>query len=69
MLRADNSFGIEGYLAMFVGQKLPYRKKHRPSPAELNTWEKHRAEHDAVGRRGYTVSEGLGLIRRPDWRW
>jgi tryptophan halogenase len=69
MLRAASIFGMEGYLAMLVGQKVPYRAGHQPSPGHWQRWQKHRAECAAIANNGVTVNEALDRIRRPDWQW
>jgi hypothetical protein len=65
MIRPDNSFGLEGYLAMMIGQAVPYKKKHRPTEQELRAWKKHLAENDAAARRGFTIAETLAASGAP----
>ena len=67
--QTESAFGIEGYLTMLVGQKLPYEGGGRPSPEEREIWRKIQAEHKAVGTAGLGVREALAAIRRPDWKW
>ena len=69
MLRAASIFGMEGYLAMLVGQKVPYRAGHQPSPGHWQRWQRHRAECAAIAKNGVTVKEALDRIRRADWQW
>jgi len=65
----ESAFGIEGYLTMLVGQKVPHEGTWRPDPAEQQIWSKIQAEHRAVGAAGLSVREALAAIRRPDWQW
>jgi tryptophan 7-halogenase len=65
----DNQFGLEGFLVMLVGQKVPYRDAHPPSQAELAIFHRHCAENRARAMRGLTVAEALQYVQRPDWRW
>jgi len=69
MLRPASIFGVEGYLTMLVGQKVPYRTQYQPTPAQWERWQRHRADSMTVGRNGVPVAEALERIRRPDWKW
>ena len=69
MLRPASIFGVEGYLTMLVGQKVPYRTQYQPTPAQWERWQRHRADSITVGRNGVPVAEALERIRRPDWKW
>jgi tryptophan halogenase len=64
-----NSFEIEGFLVMLVGNKVPYRARHHATAAERETWNRHRAEFAEQASAGMDVREALGVIRRPEWRW
>ena len=63
-LSPNNPYNLDGYLAMFIGMKVPYEKVHRPSEREWEFWKKAIAERAAVGRAGFTVREALEYIRR-----
>jgi tryptophan halogenase len=65
----DNIFGLEGHLALLVGQAVPHRGKHEPSPAERATWRQHAREIMAQAQAGFTVAETLACVRHPNWRW
>jgi tryptophan halogenase len=67
--QTESAFGIEGYLTMLVGQKLPYASSYQPSAAERDIWSKIQGEHKAVGASGLGVREALSAIRKPDWKW
>ena len=54
---------------MLVGNRAPYTAKHAPTAAELQLWERHRAEASATAQTGLTVAETLAYIRHPDWTW
>jgi tryptophan halogenase len=62
-------FNYEGYLAMLIGQKVPYESTFQPSPEELAVWRHIQASNRAQGERGLTVAESLEIIRRPEWQW
>jgi tryptophan halogenase len=69
LLRQASIFGIEGYLTMLVGQKVPYQARYEPSASQWQRWQLHRAECMAQAQQGFTVDEALQRIRRPDWKW
>jgi tryptophan halogenase len=65
----DNIFGLEGHLAMLIGNRVLYGQHHRPSDSELAVWKKHCADLNARGASGLTVEEALRLTRHPAWQW
>ncbi len=67
--RTENDFGLEGYLVMLVGNRVPYLAKHQPTPAERHIWERHRADFTATAWTGLDVKETLTFIRHPGWQW
>lgn len=67
--RLENDFGVEGYLVMLVGNCAPYRAKHAPSEAEIQIWERHRAQFIAAAQTGLSVHQTLAYIRHPAWEW
>ena len=69
LLSPNNGYGIEGYYAMLLGQKVPHQKPHKTHPRELGIWQARCGEFAAAAAQGFTVREALDLIRRPDWEW
>jgi tryptophan 7-halogenase len=69
LLRPTNSFGIDGYIALLVGQQVPHRKPYRPTPEHAQLWAKRTAQLDALARNSLTVKECLGIVRSPSWKW
>lgn len=65
----ENNFGIEGYLVMLVGNRVPYTGRHIPTEAERRAWENHRARFTAKAQTGLNVKEALACTRHPGWRW
>ncbi|HZJ16860.1 MAG TPA: tryptophan 7-halogenase [Chthoniobacteraceae bacterium] len=63
------SFGIEGYLVLLVGNRVPYRQRHTASPAEWKLCHERRAAFAAQARAGMNVREALACIRHPGWTW
>jgi tryptophan 7-halogenase len=69
MSGTGNQFGIEGFLVMLVGNRVPYRGRHVATEAERQTWNRHRAGYRAQARMGVDVKEALGFVHHPGWRW
>jgi hypothetical protein len=68
-LRPTNSFGLDGDLALLIGQRVLHAKRHRRSEAERQAWEKRCAKLEAVACQAMTVREWLGVIRSPVFNW
>ncbi len=64
----ENTFGIEGYLVMLVGNRFPCRKQAIPAP-ERRVWNERRANFAFQAKEGMDVKESLGCIRDPRWSW
>lgn len=69
LLDVDDPYGMEGYLSLLVGQKVPYRRTYRPPPAEQGTLQQIRAALDRMAASAFTVPQALSLIRSPAWKW
>jgi len=65
----NNPYGIEGYLALLVGQKVPHAMDYRPSSEERKVFERYRALNAGAASRGLDVRQTLDAIRRPGWKW
>jgi tryptophan 7-halogenase len=65
----ENNFGIEGYLVMLVGNRVPYEGKHRATAAEQQAWNAHRAHFISQALSGLDVKEALSYVRHPAWQW
>ncbi len=62
-------FGFEGYLAMLVGQNVPYRKTYQPSQPELEAWDTIRAAIKRKTTNGFSAAEAMARIRSGNWVW
>jgi tryptophan halogenase len=62
-------FGVEGFLVLLVGQKVPYDKRHPVSEAEQAIFRRHCEINRARARNGLSVAESLKFIKHPEWRW
>lgn len=69
LLRINDIFGMEGYLCMLVGQRVPYRKTWQAPVSERQIWNGIRAEHRAKALTGMTIPEAYQAILSPEWRW
>jgi tryptophan halogenase len=69
MSGTGNQFGIEGFLVMLVGNRVPYRGRHIATDAERQIWNRHLAEYRAEAQKGVAVKEALGFVKNPGWRW
>ena len=63
------NFGIEGWLVMLVGNRMPYRGRHAASAEEQSTWRRHCGDYAAQARSAYGVKETLEFVRHPNWAW
>jgi hypothetical protein len=61
-------FGFEGYLAMLVGMKVPYRLKYEISPAERARWQALQQSHRETAEKGLTMRQALEIVRGPNWK-
>ena len=69
MSGTGNQFGIEGFLVMLVGNRVPYRGRHIATDAERQTWDRHRAGYRAQAQMGVGVREALEFVHHPGWHW
>ncbi len=65
----QTDFGLEGFLVMFVGNQVPYRNRHKPTPSELEIWKKHKAEFIQQAKSGIRSEEALAYVKHPGWKW
>jgi tryptophan halogenase len=54
---------------MLVGNRWPYRKRHRATAGEKAAWERHRSANIAAARKGIDVKEALAYVHHPGWQW
>jgi len=54
LLHASNSFGMDGYLALLVGQDVPHEKPYSPSVSEAKTWRDRCMSWSHEARRGWS---------------
>jgi tryptophan halogenase len=69
LVHPSNSFRMDGYLALLVGQKVPHDRPYDPPPAERDFWREHRRKLGEEARQGMSAEEVLKAIRSPDLNW
>jgi tryptophan halogenase len=69
LLHGNDIFGMEGYLALLVGQKVPYKARYVPTPDEQRVWSGIRAENRIKALTALGVRETLDVITSPRWQW
>jgi tryptophan halogenase len=65
----NNPYGLEGYLAMFVGQRVPHEKRHEPSAKEQKLWRDHLRAMQTTAKRAFDSTQALAAIRASAWTW
>jgi tryptophan halogenase len=63
------NFGMEGYFAMLVGMKVPYRRTYEVSANERQLWSQLQQNFKSAAIQSYSMQEALQLVRSPDWEW
>jgi tryptophan 7-halogenase len=69
LLPPNDSFGMDGYLSLLVGQKVPFAHKPAVSANDRETWRRVRASVREQTRQGLSVPQALALVRSPGWVW
>jgi tryptophan halogenase len=69
LVDVHDQFGIEGYLTMLVGQRVPYEGLHRPSEAELKAVGAIRDQFKKQAATGYHAEHALSIVRMAKWEW
>jgi tryptophan halogenase len=69
LLHQSNSFGMDGYLALLVGQDVPHAKPFAPPANETKIWRDRCATWAHEARRGLDVKQCLEAIRKPGMKW
>jgi tryptophan halogenase len=69
LLHPSNSFGMDGYLALLVGQDVPHGKPFAPPSGEAKLWRDRCATWAHEARRGLDVKQCLDAIRKPGMKW
>lgn len=68
MLHPSNSFGMDGYLTLLLGQNVPHAKPYSPPAKEVELWRQRSAKWHADAQRGLTVPECLAYLRKHGYK-
>lgn len=68
-MRAGTQFGLDGFLTILVGNRVPYQRKYAAPAAEREIWRKHCNDNRELVKNGLDVKEALQFVRHPNWRW
>jgi tryptophan halogenase len=69
LLNRLSQFGLEGYWALLLGQKVPYERPYVPSDEERDAWHRIQQAFRAKAETGVGVKEALTLVRSPSFQW
>ena len=69
LVHSSNSFRMDGFLALLVGQNVPYQRVHQPSSAEQDFWRRYRRELAEAAKVGMSSEEVLRTLRMPGLKW
>ncbi|GAA5118923.1 tryptophan 7-halogenase [Luteolibacter yonseiensis] len=65
----QTDFGLEGFLVMLVGNKVPYKNRYKPTEKELEIWNNRKAGFIQEASRGIRSEEALAYVHHPGWKW
>lgn len=65
----SSQFGINGYLAMLVGQNVAHQKPYDMPEQEKKLWSRHQQTLKGHAAKAYTAEQALEIVRSPRWKW
>ena len=69
LVHPSNSFRMDGYLTLLVGQNVPHQKHYEPTTAERDFWQRYCRALAVDAGRGMDVKDALQAIRKPGLKW
>ena len=69
LVHPSNSFRMDGYLALLVGQNVPHERPYHPSATERDFWRRHCLKLAEEAQQGMSSEEALQAIRSPNLSW
>ena len=69
LLGRVDTFGMEGYLSILIGQAVPYRTRHHPTPAEEARLAQLRQGIRDMTAGAFSVRDALARTRSPAFKW
>lgn len=64
LIHPANSFGLDGFLMMLLGQEVPHAKPYHPAPAEASSWKQRLATWRYHAQQAFTTEECFELMKR-----
>ncbi len=64
-----SQFGMDGFLALLVGQRVPHHRQYKLPDNEAKLWQKHVDDLQTAAKRGFTVEQALAAVRSTSWKW
>lgn len=68
-LSRDNSFGLEGYYALLVGQGVPHQQPYAPTSREQALWQEQDRGWRKKAAQAMSIPEALAALRDPRLKW
>jgi tryptophan halogenase len=65
----DDQFTMGGYVALLLGQRVPYKKSRQPTEQELAIVKARRERNYHYAHNGLTANQAVAMIRSPNWDW
>ncbi|MGE3309950.1 MAG: FAD-dependent oxidoreductase [Limisphaerales bacterium] len=69
LLHSSNSFGMDGYLALLLGQGVPHGKPYSVPAGEAKSWSARVASWEGTAARGLDVRQCLAAVRKSGATW
>jgi len=69
LMHPSNSFGVNGYWSLLVGQGLAHQKPHAPTAKESERWQAQCRLWAQEAQKAMDVRESLAAIGRPGMKW
>lgn len=69
LLHSSNSFGMDGYLTLLLGQSVPHGKPYAAPTHEQKLWHDRCLAWAAEAKRGLDVKQCLAAIRKSGAHW
>jgi tryptophan halogenase len=69
LVHQSNSFRMDGYLTLLVGQNVPHDKPYDPPVLERDFWRRYCEGLAVEAGQGMDVGEALRAIRTPGLKW
>jgi tryptophan halogenase len=67
--QACEPFGVDGYLALLVGQAVPYARRAAPSAEELSRWQEHKRRLWLRAGSALSMEAGFEHLDRDSYEW